>query len=212
MMTDSIHLFKTTVTGAKLRLGNRRYHDALGPDAVLRGCEVTFHGGGVTITRTRFEACAIKGAARLRSMRFDQARFVRCGLEGRFYSAVFGNYGGLSDDWEDAGVFDCDLSRAWLHLARFHRCRFCDNRWPPWPQICVSVRAEHVEDWLTLALPAAFRTDQEIIAMDPRHYGPDTVGVLDLSAEGRLDATEDLRRVLAAKPYIHIEPDATARA
>jgi hypothetical protein len=145
-------------------------------------------------------------------MRFDQARFVRCRFVGRFLGGVFGNYLRLGDDWNDAGVYDCDLSEAWLHLTRFHRCQVRRNRWPGWPQVVISLRSEDVEDWMSLVLPAQLRWFQQDAADALREYGPDTVLVEDVSTKGELEGAPGLRALLASRSYVHVAADSGVRS
>ncbi|WNG33081.1 hypothetical protein F0U61_05180 [Archangium violaceum] len=196
-MTPNIHYENREIEGERLELPKGAIY-WLGPNITLRRCTIVLSVGSrwLTLMSGQLIDCTIQAKNELKNTRWTTMNFKGCRFKGRFTGNEFGQRRGHDEEWELAGLEDCDFSEARLDACRFHGCDMRTMRLPRWPCFTIMDPRGHAAELGRLAWPGRFGR----VVIEDFAEEPESVVALTYHAPSvaeRLDTTaEELRAVL----------------
>jgi hypothetical protein len=192
----TVSLKHRAVEGEKIEFDNGPIYHSLGPDLVLKKCDLVFEGSASSAIISGLTM--IDGSFRVRrpstNVRFDRAHFERVRFSGRYLGCDFGN----RDDAK-TGVANCDFSKAWLHLCRFKDGDAETCRFGPWPTVLILNPRENAPKLLEI-VPPPWRILIGAIAKSPLGWGVCTLNVRQEMQ--KLGGSEEELRAVFAQPFV----------
>lgn len=167
-----MELSSTVIANQHVALLNREGH-VLGPDLVLRECDVVVKcaARSLTLTHTTFDACDVTIHKSLQDFSWFGARFEHCTFRGELVGNRFGRL--PEEPLDDYGnVSNSSFVSAVLHLVDFLNVDLSTVELPRWPCFTVLNPAGRT-DLLELEWPDRVRLQMEVFV----ESSPDTTGI-----------------------------------